>query len=309
VVIPIDDAFAWGVRAVCWLWLSLAVVAALHYGWVPGLRFRTASRIEPPLWSLADALLIVLFHFGLLVVLGGAAMAIRDAFVGADGGGGGAAAAAGAAMDDAVEAGAARLKALSSLAMLTLTTVFTIALVYVVVRRGRGQPLSVVGLRGAPWCNLAPLLLFYVACFVPIFAVQVLWKALLAGLVPGVLETQAPVTEFLTVVRVGDAVAVTALVVAAVVVAPVLEEVVFRGVLFGVLQRRFGFAPACAISSVVFAAVHVNIAASVPLALVGAMLAYVYARTGSLWYAILWHAVFNGVNMAFMALTVLGHGG
>lgn len=90
--------------------------------------------------------------------------------------------------------------------------------------------------------------------------------------------------------------------VAAVVLAPVAEELLFRGLLFTALLRRRSVHVAALVSSVVFAVVHVDVAVSQPLALVGLTLvglalAYAYHRTGSLLVPIAGHAAFNGVTL------------
>jgi uncharacterized protein len=90
--------------------------------------------------------------------------------------------------------------------------------------------------------------------------------------------------------------------IAAVVLAPVAEELLFRGLLFNALLRRRSVHVAALVSSVVFAVVHVDVAVSQPLALVGLTLvglalAYAYHRTGSLLVPIAGHAAFNGVTL------------
>jgi uncharacterized protein len=101
--------------------------------------------------------------------------------------------------------------------------------------------------------------------------------------------------------------------IAAVVLAPIAEELLFRGLLFTALLRRRSVHVAALVSSVVFAVVHVDVAVSQPLALVGLtlvgiVLAYAYHRTGSLLVAIVGHAAFNGITLvlALVGDRVLG---
>jgi uncharacterized protein len=96
--------------------------------------------------------------------------------------------------------------------------------------------------------------------------------------------------------------------VAAVVLAPIAEELLFRGLLHRGLRRRLRLAPATAVSSVLFAIVHVDVALSQPIALVGltlvgALLAVAYERTGSLLVPVVIHAVHNAVTIAVVILT------
>jgi membrane protease YdiL (CAAX protease family) len=97
-------------------------------------------------------------------------------------------------------------------------------------------------------------------------------------------------------------------IVAAVVLAPIAEELLFRGLLHRALRVRLSIVPATLISSVLFAIVHVDVALSQPLALVGltvvgAVLAIAYERTGSLLVPILIHAVHNAITIAAVVVT------
>lgn len=95
---------------------------------------------------------------------------------------------------------------------------------------------------------------------------------------------------------------------AAVVLAPIAEELLFRGLLHRGLRRRLRAVPATALSSVLFAVVHVDVAFSQPLALVGltlvgVILAIAYERTGSLLVPVVIHAVHNAVTIAAVVIT------
>jgi len=90
--------------------------------------------------------------------------------------------------------------------------------------------------------------------------------------------------------------------VAAVVLAPIAEELLFRGLLFRALLQHRSVHFAALVSSVVFAVVHIDVAVSQPIALVGltlvgVALAYAYERTGSLLVPIVGHAAFNGITL------------
>jgi len=79
-----------------------------------------------------------------------------------------------------------------------------------------------------------------------------------------------------------------------VIAAPFLEELLYRGLLFGGLFRRFGLGWATLVSSAVFAATHgYGIASSLSIAFHGCIYALVYARTRSLWPAMFLHAMSN----------------
>lgn len=77
-----------------------------------------------------------------------------------------------------------------------------------------------------------------------------------------------------------------------VVAAPLGEEVFYRGFVFGGLAS-WGFWPAAAVSSAIFALSHLDAATLIPFTLVGITLCWLYWRSGSLWDAIAFHSMFN----------------
>lgn len=80
---------------------------------------------------------------------------------------------------------------------------------------------------------------------------------------------------------------------AAVAIAPVLEEVVFRGVAFPVIARRFGLIVAAIIVSLVFAAGHWSLVGSPATFTVGLILCYMYVHFRSIIPGILLHTANN----------------
>ncbi len=78
-----------------------------------------------------------------------------------------------------------------------------------------------------------------------------------------------------------------------VVVAPVVEEAVFRGVALSGLTARIGPVAAITVTSLLFAAVHLDVWRAVPLAFMGAVLGYLTWRSRSIWPAVLAHAYVN----------------
>lgn len=83
---------------------------------------------------------------------------------------------------------------------------------------------------------------------------------------------------------------------AAIVLAPAVEETIFRGIMYPYLKQRIGIAMAVAVSSVLFAAIHVNIMIFIPLVFLGLVLTWLYERTDSLLTPMVTHAVFNATN-------------
>lgn len=84
------------------------------------------------------------------------------------------------------------------------------------------------------------------------------------------------------------------------IVAPFVEETFFRGFLFTGLGKRFGYSWGAVLSALLFALAHLQIAALVPIFLLGLLLAWLYARTGSLWPCIFTHFAYNSIALLFM---------
>jgi membrane protease YdiL (CAAX protease family) len=87
----------------------------------------------------------------------------------------------------------------------------------------------------------------------------------------------------------------------AAVVAPFMEEFVFRGFLFNAFVRYMPVWAAAIVSGAIFGISHGSPSAFLPLAGSGVVLAYVYARSGSLTASMITHALFNLANVALLA--------
>jgi membrane protease YdiL (CAAX protease family) len=81
---------------------------------------------------------------------------------------------------------------------------------------------------------------------------------------------------------------------------PIAEELVFRGVIYRLGRRHWGFLPAALISSLAFGLAHGEPWFLFGLVGLGVLLAYIYERTRSLTACIVTHAVHNGVSLALM---------
>ena len=76
--------------------------------------------------------------------------------------------------------------------------------------------------------------------------------------------------------------------------APVFEELAFRGLLFGVLRRRFQWGPAAVLSAAIFAVAHgYGLIGFISVFWSGVIWAWVYERTGSLLPGMIGHAINN----------------
>jgi hypothetical protein len=93
-----------------------------------------------------------------------------------------------------------------------------------------------------------------------------------------------------------------------VILAPLFEELVFRGLLFAILRRKFRFLPAAMISAVIFGLAHgYGVVGLISVCWSGVLWAWIYEKTGSLGPGILAHAINNLlVCLAVMSLLRFG---
>jgi membrane protease YdiL (CAAX protease family) len=80
-------------------------------------------------------------------------------------------------------------------------------------------------------------------------------------------------------------------------VAPVVEELLFRGLGFAVVQQLAGVSWAIVVTGVAFGLSHGLVEALPILALFGVVLAWLRARTGSVYPPMVLHAVFNAAAL------------
>lgn len=95
-----------------------------------------------------------------------------------------------------------------------------------------------------------------------------------------------------------------AIIVLAFAVAPAFEELFFRGLALPLLARSFGAGAAVILSSLIFAAMHMNMASFLPLFILAVALALAYIRTKSIAVPVAMHAIFNGVNLALIMTAI-----
>ncbi|HXF83995.1 MAG TPA: CPBP family intramembrane glutamic endopeptidase [Anaerolineales bacterium] len=87
------------------------------------------------------------------------------------------------------------------------------------------------------------------------------------------------------------------LVIAAVILAPPVEEIFFRGFLFQGFRQRYGLVPGILISSLIFGLAHMDPTSLIPTFLLGAVLAYIYHRSNSVWPGIILHFLVNAFSV------------
>lgn len=174
-----------------------------------------------------------------------------------------------------------------------------LALVAVLIVRRYRAPVKTLGLHGRPWSRQIIAGLHGYLLWLPLFLAAV-------GLVMlasrwGVLDpTPQPVVVML--LQESRPRLLLALMGLVAVVGPVAEEIVFRGVVYAALRRRWGVRWGLAGSAALFAGLHADPLAFGPILVLGVLLGWLYEQTGSLVPSITVHMAHNSV-MLITALT------
>lgn len=90
----------------------------------------------------------------------------------------------------------------------------------------------------------------------------------------------------------------------AIFIAPLFEELLFRGILLPTVSKKIGFIPALLLVSTGFAVLHFHLPTLLPLIVFSSALCLAYWRYGSIWVPVCMHALFNGINLTLLFLTV-----
>ncbi len=183
---------------------------------------------------------------------------------------------------------------------------FVLLVVYI-VRRRYHQPLAAIGLTAQRWPWWSALGVIAGAVMIPVSVAAERVATLVIGLFIGTTRAEAIAANesandiLASVLRTPrSSLEVAWLLVLLCVLVPIGEEVFFRGFIFSTL-RRWGWAWAVTLSSLLFAAVHLQVVHFLPILLLGVVLAVLYQRTGSLVASIAVH----GVNNLIAALASL----
>ncbi len=94
-------------------------------------------------------------------------------------------------------------------------------------------------------------------------------------------------------------------------IAPFVEEMIFRGMIYPVIEKRWGLEPAVLGSALLFASIHAaQLAGALPelgaIFLVGVALGYARGRSGSLLPGFLMHTAYNATLFAAIAAATKG---
>ena len=92
-----------------------------------------------------------------------------------------------------------------------------------------------------------------------------------------------------------------------VIIAPLTEELMFRGLIQGVLKNWTNSKHWTVwVSAILFAAIHFHVAGFLPRMLLGALMGYFVLYSGSIWTAVLMHLTFNAFNLGLTIFPFAG---
>ena len=130
------------------------------------------------------------------------------------------------------------------------------------------------------WYTFLSLILIFLVSFVYVIILQ------------KVFGIDAPASKIDELVRSGN-VSGNILIVVAAVIAPLCKEVYFRGFLYPAFRKSFGVVIGIFLSSIVFAAAHLDLFSFFPIMVIGWILAFMYEKTKSIFPVIFLHSIYN----------------
>lgn len=173
-----------------------------------------------------------------------------------------------------------------------LLDVLVILIMWAFAAKKLRSPLALFGPPGRPRLRaIRESLATYVACVPWMFGL--LWLVITLAGAAGIEPQVEAIHELLFLEERLGTLALT--VVLACLVGPVAEELLFRGVVFGLLRRYSSRGIAILASSALFAALHTNLIGFFPIVALGGLLAVLYERSGSLAGPIAVHIAHNTI--------------
>jgi hypothetical protein len=88
------------------------------------------------------------------------------------------------------------------------------------------------------------------------------------------------------------------------VLAPVSEELFYRGMIYPVLRRYMGPTGGALLAGLVFGLAHWDVWRTIPLAIGGAILCYIYEKTGSIAVSMVAHGMWNGLMSVIVYISM-----
>jgi tetratricopeptide (TPR) repeat protein len=112
-----------------------------------------------------------------------------------------------------------------------------------------------------------------------------------------VMHRPVTVQEIIPLIKYAVSASPVAAILAIVIVGPIAEEIIFRGLIYGALERRVHVLGAMLISSFLFALAHLQVTHFIPIFCLGIALNWARWKSGSLGLPIVLHVLNNGVAL------------
>lgn len=87
-----------------------------------------------------------------------------------------------------------------------------------------------------------------------------------------------------------------------IILGPIAEELFFRGFVYKLFRKKYGFLLSACSSSFLFAALHRSSQDVLPLLALAISLCYIYEKSKNIALPIMFHAIHNGLNVSFLLL-------
>lgn len=89
------------------------------------------------------------------------------------------------------------------------------------------------------------------------------------------------------------------------VMAPFTEELYYRGMIYPVLRNYLGPLGGALVAGLLFGIAHWDFWRTLPLAVGGAVLCYIYEKSGSIWVPMLAHGMWNGIMSVIVYFSII----
>ena len=139
---------------------------------------------------------------------------------------------------------------------------------------------------------------FFFICLPGLWVINILWKLILEFSYQRFSDSEPEAQELVqTLVSSTEITPIILLVFIGAILAPIAEEFFFRGSVYRFAKQKMGISKAMMLSALIFALVHYNMSAVLPLFAVGLCLAGIYELRGNIWAPIAFHAAFNAQSL------------
>ncbi len=162
---------------------------------------------------------------------------------------------------------------------------------------------DVIGHRNGRLSRIFPLSMASGVLFVVFVFMYFFWYDLVTNITSGSgPETQDVVIELKKATDQADPLTLLILIALPVIRAPIVEEFFFRGLLYPAIKATGHPKLALITTALLFAVIHDNTRAFIPLVILSFLLTWQYERSGNLISPILTHATFNLINSLLIVL-------